>query len=58
MVWTYCPECGCEEVRHADGNHKQCAKCHQEWFADIDYTDVVRGHLAERTDLSANANKV
>lgn len=47
--WGYCPECGSEEVRHEEGEHKQCAACRQEWFADIDYTDVVRGHLAKRT---------
>lgn len=46
--WTYCPECGSDEVRHQEGEHKQCARCHQEWFSDIDYTDVVRGHLATR----------
>lgn len=33
--WTYCPECGSTEIRHAEGDHKQCACCLQEWFADI-----------------------
>lgn len=48
MPWTYCPECGCKEVRHEEGDHKECAECHQEWFADIDYTDVVRENLSTR----------
>lgn len=45
VAWSYCPECGSEEILHQEGDHKQCAECHQEWFSDIDYTDVVRGHL-------------
>ena len=44
-VWSYCPECGCEETHHEEGKHKQCANCHQEWFSDIDYSEVVRGNL-------------
>lgn len=44
--WRYCPECGSDEVRHQEGEHKQCAACHQEWFSDIDYSDTVRVHLA------------
>lgn len=44
--WTYCPECGCEDVRHEEGDHKQCASCHQEWFSSVDYSDVVRKHLS------------
>lgn len=46
--WGYCPECGCEEVRHEEGEHKQCAQCHQEWWSDIDYSEEVRTHLAGR----------
>lgn len=45
--WSYCPECGCEELQHEQGRHKQCANCHQEWFSDIDYSEVVRGNLAK-----------
>lgn len=45
VAWSYCPECGCEELHHEVGEHKQCANCHQEWFSDIDYSDVVRGNL-------------
>ncbi|UQI33044.1 hypothetical protein M3M50_10575 [Pseudomonas bijieensis] len=48
VVWSYCPECGCEELHHEEGEHKQCANCHQEWFSDIDYSKVVRGNLAKR----------
>lgn len=44
--WSYCPECGSEHVQHHEGEHKQCANCHQEWFSGTDYTDVVRKHLA------------
>lgn len=46
VKWAYCPECGSNEVRHAEGDHKQCV-CGQEWFADLDYTDVVRKNLAK-----------
>lgn len=45
VAWKFCPECGCEEIRHQEGKHKQCADCHQEWFADIDYSDVIRANL-------------
>lgn len=45
VAWSYCPECGCEELHHEAGEHKQCANCYQEWFSDIDYSDVVRGNL-------------
>jgi hypothetical protein len=46
VKWTYCPECGSTEIRYEEGDHKQCAVCHQEWFADIDYTDVVQKNLS------------
>jgi hypothetical protein len=55
-IWSYCPECGCEEPRYGEGPHKQCARCFQEWFTDIDYSEVVRGNLERlfvRADLSA-----
>jgi len=45
VAWRYCPECGSEELHHEEGEHKQCANCHQEWFSDIDYSEVVRGNL-------------
>lgn len=45
VAWRYCPECGSEELHHECGEHKQCKKCHQEWFSDIDYSEVVRGNL-------------
>lgn len=57
-AWTYCPECGSDDVRHEEGDHKQCAKCRQEWFADIDYTDVVRGHLAKLAPLSQDRDRL
>lgn len=43
--WAYCPECGCKDMHHEQGEHKQCANCYQEWFSDIDYSEVVRGNL-------------
>lgn len=45
VAWSYCPECGCEELHHECGEHKQCKNCHQEWFSDINYSEVVRGNL-------------
>lgn len=50
--WSYCPECGCEELHHEQGEHKQCANCRQEWFSDIDYSEVVRGNLEKLKSLS------
>lgn len=47
-AWDFCPECGSEEIHHEESNHKQCAVCHQEWWTDVDYTEVVRKYLSER----------
>jgi hypothetical protein len=49
-VWSYCPECGSDELHHAEGVHKQCKRCKQEWFSDVDYTRAVRANLGERMD--------
>lgn len=46
VIWSYCPECGSEELHHEEGMHKQCGNCHQEWFSDIDYSDVVQHNLS------------
>ena len=56
--WSYCPECGSDKIHHAEGDHKQCAVCFQEWFADIDYTDVVQKNLANRHTLTADKAKL
>ena len=45
VPWEYCPECGSLDVQHEEGNHKQCARCFQEWFSDVDYSDVVQQNL-------------
>ena len=50
--WTYCPECGSDEIGHEEGDHKQCGRCGQEWFSDIDYSDVVQKNLARLFTLS------
>lgn len=47
--WTFCPECGSEEVRYEEGRHKQCAACGQEWFSDLNYVDVVQKNLCRLT---------
>ncbi len=55
-VWTYCPECGSDayrEDRSLGNEHRQCEKCQQEWFTDIDYTDAVQSNLSERQKLEA-----
>lgn len=41
VEWKFCPECGSDEIHHEEGNHKQCKECHQEWFSNLDYYDVV-----------------
>lgn len=50
-TWAYCPECGSDEIHHAAKEHKQCAKCWQEWFSDVNYSDAVTKNLAERDRL-------
>ncbi len=47
VAWIYCPECGSEEIHYEEGRYKQCANCHQEWFSDIDYSDVVQSNLSK-----------
>jgi hypothetical protein len=60
-AWAYCPECGSQDLHHEEGEHKQCAKCYQEWFSDIDYSEVVRANLevmsrrAERAEVELAA---
>lgn len=51
--WEYCPECGSEEIRHQEGDHKQCEVCHQEWFSDLYYTDTVKANLKNWMDDKA-----
>lgn len=55
VEWKYCPECGSEDIRYEEGRHKQCKNCHQEWYSDIDYTDVVMGNLAKRFSQPSTA---
>ena len=45
MAWAYCPECGSFDVRYEEGSHKQCARCFQEWYSDVDYSGVVQQNL-------------
>ena len=47
--WTFCPECGSEEIRYREGRHKQCAGCGQEWFSDLNYVGVVAKNLRRLT---------
>lgn len=53
--WAYCPECGDANPRAAGYTTptiRQC-KCLQEWFTDIDYTDVVQTNLGKRVVIEA-----
>ena len=56
--WKYCPECGCEEYEQGiweKGNQEHiCTGCGQSWFDDVDYSDVVRGHLTEWQSLKSS----
>lgn len=45
--WSYCPECGSEEIHYEEGDHKQCNNCHQEWFSTIDYSNTVKLNLQQ-----------
>lgn len=56
--WIYCPECGSTEIHYEEGRHKQCAECHQEWFSDLDYTDVVRANLSDMKKRRAHETAV
>lgn len=47
--WSFCPECGSEKNERLSDfkiTHRECMDCGQEWHWDIDYMEVVRGHLA------------
>ncbi len=44
LPWRCCPECWFEEyvlMPHLGQNCRGCKRCGQEWWTDIDYTDVV-----------------
>ncbi len=45
--WNFCPECGSEEIHYQVGTHKQCKNCHQEYWSDTSYFDVLKKHLNE-----------
>jgi DNA repair exonuclease SbcCD ATPase subunit len=48
VPWVYCPECGNGSF-HVDESisktHRQCIGCGQEWFCDINYSDVMQENL-------------
>ena len=53
-LWKYCPECGCAEfVKNPMGDKEErtCTQCKQDWFVDIDYSDVVIQKLKEIESL-------
>lgn len=44
--WAFCPECGCRESwTISRGGERECKKCKQTWFPDIDYSDAVSDNL-------------
>jgi len=48
---TTCPECGCKEyTKLVDLESVACDRCKQEWFFDIDYSEVI---IKENQDLKA-----
>jgi hypothetical protein len=55
----YCPECGSDkghdEPQAGGGWHVQCGNCGQEYFTDIDYSDVVRANLRRMFDATPPA---
>lgn len=51
VSWDYCPECGEQKYQRAYGGspgERVCLGCGQSWFPDVNYTNAVRGNLAER----------
>lgn len=48
--WKFCPECGCSKVHHEEGTHKQCKRCHQKWWSDVDYSDAIAKKLVNEFD--------
>lgn len=56
--WLFCPECGCVETHYEEGRHKQCKECHQEWFSDIDYTEVLRSNIEHLRSLNKDAHAI
>jgi hypothetical protein len=43
--WTFCPECGCEEYREGIDGERECVKCTQSWFPDVNYMEAVAQNL-------------
>ena len=58
VLWEYCPECGSDRTKYEDGTKKFCRDCNQEWYSDIDYTDVVRQNLCEGKDVLRPSSRV
>lgn len=48
VAWNYCPECGGTDHAHLGGEGFFCQDCGQEWFPDLNYTDVVKKNLSKR----------
>lgn len=41
----FCPECGSKEYRTLEDKHFQCELCFQEFFEDVDYSDIISSSL-------------
>jgi len=60
-LWKYCPECGCVgfvENKMGDKEERTCTQCGQDWFVDVDYSDVVIKKLKEITSLRGEIDEL
>lgn len=44
VVWGFCPECGSDEANEYPDMLRVCNDCGQDWYTDVDYTDVIRAN--------------
>ncbi len=47
----FCPECGSTNIRSdlsIGKTHRQCEECFQEFFSDVDYSDIIKGNSEEQ----------
>ncbi len=52
--WKYCPECGCEEFCNENQlgeGMRVCNNCGQDWWTDIDYSDVICKKLNKLSEV-------
>lgn len=44
-IWETCPECGSKKYNEGENYQRECIDCKQEYFSDINYSDVIGFNL-------------